>query len=342
MPAPSCDDDNFTHVAGVNVTQKCGDSDLWGRRWGQCDQWRSSCDKYWAEFLNTADYMAEAVYHAAWFPIGHPKHVDPCTFRGMYVDAMAYINRMVGSIDPINGVGYPGQDDPEGFVPRKFSLIFGGARFNSTYPNYDDTHQGAEDPYYANEEWARFPLEVRQQISNSEFCRSVMDKTYPCSGTSVGFPDACGGKCLKKGFLGIGCANYHCTHHPLEYWDLSFHNARMKLVQAVEAYESKNQPTLLGRTLDQYCAQRYSALVAAAPTVDVFVGTEEEFAHLVTYESDKIALEAEAANANLVDELLQAELAGGGSPAPSSLVPIAIAGAAIVGGVLLFNRIRRR
>ena len=357
MPYPTCDDDLFSNARSCPIV-KTGDRWKHGRRWCQADQWRSSCDIHFQQLLVPVKYAVEAVNSASWFPPNNEAHVDPCTFRAMYVDAMSMINRLVGSRDVTNGVEYA--MDSEGlsqqelenipkYVPRNLSLIFGGADFNNNYPYYNNPHQGMDDIYYRQDEdgnrvlgsFDQYPMETRILISNAEYCREYLNKSYPC-GENVRFPQMCPRKCLRKTI--IGCVNNHCPNHPLEYYDLYTSELRSVLVDSVRIYEQKNQSILMGKTLDYYCAEQFAKNVARAPEVDKSGFTKEEVAAFVTYEQGKVELEQKANEDRLVAELTK-ELLGDGETAeeaPPSLVPIALGAAALVGGLIFLNRRRGR
>ena len=329
VPYPDCDDDGWSNNKDVIFTQKCGDRNTYGRRWGQCDQWRSSCQNWVEELVNTTSLAVEGVREAA---KPGPNSPTVCAFSQMYSDAMGLINYAVGSRDPILGTDF-GEPGTPAYIPRWRSVLFGGANARTNYPDYTLPHNGENDPYYSQERWADLNEGLRREISNGEFCRARVSKTYPGK-DAVQYPDLIGG-CLKKAL--IGCANYECKHWPLIAWDLAFHDLRLELISAVALYEKTHAAELKGQTIDQYCAVQTAALAANAPEVIVGAVDRDQYAYSLQVENEKALALAESQEAQLVNELL----AGGGGSA-AALTPILLAGGALIAGIFAFSALRRR
>lgn len=330
VPYPDCDNDPGSASKDVLTNQKCGDRNTYGRRWGQCDQWRSSCQNWVEQLVNTASLAVEGVTEAA---KPGPNTPTPCKFSQMYSDAMGLINYAVGSYDPVLGESF-GDPGTPAHIPRWRSVLFGGANARTDYPYYTIAHKGASDSYYSQEKWKELIPSLRKDISNGEFCRQVITTNYPGRG-AVQYPDLIGG-CAKKYAFGI-CGRYECKHWPLIGWDLAFHNLRLELISAVAVYEKTKANVLKGQSLDEYCAFQTAALAAAAPEVLVGAVDQEQFQYNLEQEAETREALAAAEEAELMNELLAA-----GESGSSPATPILLVGGALIAGIVAFSVIRNR
>jgi len=336
MPKPSCDDDPYSANSSVQAVQKCGLTDVAGRRWGQCDQWRSSCDKKFHQYFAKAELLVEAVTQAAGMKPGEEGHVSPCLFGEMYAAAQAQINLCVGSVDPVWGVGFPAQGEP-GYVPRSMSYLFGGSPGKSNYPNYDEPYPEGGGAYHGSEMWDGISATYREKISNASFCRYVLLPTYPCKGADA-YPGSCGG-CLEDAL--IGCSNWLCTHKPLVYWDKAYNGLRVELIGAVTIYETTNAETLKGESIDEYCVGQVAEQIVAAPDVDISGLSPAELAYQLEVQQEKEELARKAEEQAMFDALLADEdlLTGGGLDMPAFGTVAVVAGLGVL-AYFAYNRFK--
>jgi hypothetical protein len=333
MPEPHCDDDKWSVNSHVTSGQKCGAQSDGGRRWGQCDQWRSSCNKKFQGYLTTAGGLVDAVKTAASSKPGDASHVSPCTFGDLYADAMYYINQCVGSDDPITGLSVPPPDAPA-YIPRWASWIFGGGPGRSSWPNFTDPWV-ADDSENTPGWWStggvkEYNSEWRNKVGDGEFCRQVITADYPCKG-ATSYPGMCGG-CVTENLVGV-CTNYLCSHYPLTYWQREFSALREELLNSVLIYEGKNKDELQGKSVDEACADQVVEANLAAPDIDPAAVDENQAAYAATVqaEQDKIAAQA----------LLQQTLAGGTEEEPQLPIGLIAGGLAAVGLAIWLGRRRR-
>lgn len=323
MPTPTCDDDGWSPDSHVIASQRCGSQSKGGRRWGQCDQWRSSCDKRFTSYLNIAGGLVDAVKTAANATASSKAHVTPCMFGELYSQAMYYINQCVGSYDPVTGLYTPEPDSPA-YVPRWASWIFGGDAGLSNFPQFADEWNrdtpgatawwdGGVDEYVGT--W-------QSRVGDGEFCRQVITASYPCLG-ATSYPGKCGG-CAKTSLL--GCSNYTCSHYPLEYYQRKFSELRMELLNSVLIYEGKNKSILNGLTIDEACADQIVKAVVAAPPIDPEAVDANQGAYQAAIQKE----EDEAAAAALLNQALFGDQEeAGGLPIGLIIGGIAAVGAAI-------------
>ena len=338
MPKPTCDDDDFSAAGFVNAQQKCGSTGAGGRRWGQCDQWRSSCDKKFSGWFADSELLVEAVVQASGVKPGEEGHVSPCIFGEMYAAAQASINLRVGSVDPVWGIGFPGPGEP-GYVPRFMSYLFGGSPGASAYPDYSEPYPSDGGTYFTSKAYEGITPAYRVHISNGSFCRQVMSKTYPCLGADA-YPGACGG--CKDDSL-FGCSDYLCTHKPLEYWDRAYNGLRVELIGAVSVYEQTNADLLNGQTIDGFCAEKVAQQVVDAPLVTMTGLSPAELAYQKEVAEEKAALAAKAEEQAMLDALLTEEnlqLGGVGAGAPG-LGTVALVGGLGLAAFFIYKRMKR-
>jgi hypothetical protein len=209
MPLPTCaerwDVESFVHSdmscgQGPGAADEAANFPLDQERRGDCDQWRSSCEALFAEYLENAWLTVRVCMLTAEYTPDQQGWVEPCAFSTMLQEALAQIADAVGSDDPVLGIDFPDKTAPW-YVPRDGSLIFGGDTYATNWPTFNNPWN-PDSPYYqcldgeaqtdveasslAPEEWnvcgySAYSLGRRRKISNGEFCRGVMEKNYPCS-----------------------------------------------------------------------------------------------------------------------------------------------------------------
>ena len=323
MPSPTCDDDGWSLNHHVIASQKCGSQSEGGRRWGQCDQWRSSCNKEFEHWRSTAGAYTDAVKTAASALPGDKAHVSPCMFGELYSEAMYYINQCVGSYDPLTGLYIPEPDSPA-YVPRWASWIFGGDAGRSNWPKFEDAWN--RDTPGATAWWGggldNYVGAWQSKVGDGEFCRQVITASYPCEGADS-YPGMCGG-CASENLVGV-CTNYVCSHYPLEFYQRKFSDLRMELLDAVLIYEGKNKKTLGGQTIDEACADQIVEAVVAAPPIDPEAVDATQGAYQAAMQEEK----DEHAAAALLQQSLLAAQEGDGLPLGLILGGVAAVGAAI-------------
>jgi hypothetical protein len=345
MPVPTCSE-NVVLVHGAVVPKfGCGSETAGGKRWGTCDQWRSSCNKHFAAFVVQAAGLVDAVKLAAGALPGSDPHVTPCTFGDLYAGAMYYIAECVGSYDYLLGLSFPAEGSAA-YIPRWASWIYGGDPGKSNYPTYDlpynknvasslDWHGNYYDFAGLDVEagWPDYTLSHRQLVGDGEFCRQALTARYPCPSTAPAgaqsYPGMCGG-CLKEEWI-FGCADWLCSHHPLAYYDQKFSELRQELLDAVLLYEGTNK--LGSQTIDETCATQIADAVVGAPDIDPAEVDENQWAYdqAVAAEQQRLADRAELKSS--------LALAGVGDDAgfPTAIV---IGGVAALAGIFWLARRR--
>jgi hypothetical protein len=340
MPTPIDDNDWGTLAADTTVGQYTGNENTIGERWGQWVQWQTSCSLKFEQYLTTAAGLASALAEASGKDPGATGHVGPCTFGDYYSEVMGYINKIVGSWDPIIGVAF-GKPGEVGYVPRNASWIFGGSDTRSLWPyfnNNPDNENFTVGKWWTERQYQNYPKGWRQAVSNGEFCRRWMNRAYPCEKGAMAYSAiGTGGK------MGMCGSSESWTgsrdpgrHYPLEYWQRKFTELRQQCMGAVSLYELKNKAELGNLTIDEACNQSTAEQVVASPDLTPEAEDFEKVLHDAERADDarKAAMEAEksALLSAISDDLVSGE--GGVNPL--------VIGAGVIGLGALYFALRRR
>ena len=260
--------------------------------------------------------------------------LDPCAFGDAYSEVLGFINKMVGSKDPINGLDFaePGQ---AGYVPRNASWIFGGSDFRTKWPKFLNNTPTPGKPFVVGKWWKDREYRAyngtwKQSVSNAEFCRSKMQPSYPCP------PNAkMSGKCEKDVSNFWGSAEV-APHYPLSYYQKQFSSLRISCIGAVAMYEQANADLLKGKTIDGFCVAEIADQFVASPTLS---GTADDLEQAVFVGEQNAAIAEEnrkAAEQAMIDAML-----GGNDDEGPSLALIG-GGALVALGALYYFTTRKR
>lgn len=332
MPRATQDSDTASVAGDVpNAQQYRGRPEWVGERYGQTVQWQSSCQLYFESYLTQAKGLIDTLGVAATASPGSPKHVGPCTFGELYVDAVGYINKIVGSWDPVNGIAFASQGD-KGYVARNHSWIFGGSKSRTQWPSFSNNPVGSSftvGKWWTQQEYAERNPNWRQAVSNGEFCRSMMVPDYPCMNATA-YPDQCG---EDGGFWGNSDQAFH---YPLSYWQREFSSLRITAMGYVSQYELKNKALLNGKTVDQTCEQEVAEQVVAAPDVSLDTTDQEE----QVYQAE-VAAEAQEAAVQAEQQALLMALSGDVQQG-AGINPLLLVGGVASLGLIYFLQRRRK
>jgi hypothetical protein len=341
MPTPSDDNDWASTAADVpNTFQYSGDTNKLGERWGQWVQWQSSCSKKFESYLTTATGLASALAEAGGKDPGAAGHVGPCMFGDYYSEVMGFINKIVGSWDPIIGVSF-GDAGELGYVPRNASWIFGGSDTYALWPYFTENPPGGDfqlGKWWTDRQYQDYPKGWRQAVANGEFCRQAMNKAYPCTKGATSY--AAIGADGQMGMCGsseswTGSRN-PARHYPLEYWQRKFTELRQQCMGAVSLYELKNKATLGSDTIDEACAGLTADQVVSAPVLTGEAEDTEKVVHDRVRADDARKAAAEAEKEALLAAISSDLMSGAGG-----INPLAI-GAGVLGLGALYFILRRR